>query len=97
MQLGRLDDAAAAFDASLLVARARKAPYDVALTLRAIAQLARIRGSEPSAAGRESDRILSELGVVAVADVLEVGALVEPAAASLTSVGEGAAEVTSPT
>ena len=97
MQLGRLDDAATAFDASLLVAQARKARYDEALTLRAVEQLARLRGSGPSATGRQSDRTLSELGVVAVPDVPDVGALVDPETASLTAVNDGTTEIASPT
>jgi tetratricopeptide (TPR) repeat protein len=96
MQLGRLDDAAAAFDSSLLVAHSRKAPYDVALTMRAIAQLARLQGSESSAFGRESDRILSGLGIVAVPDVPDNSALMDSEAPSL-KVSEGTAERTSPT
>jgi hypothetical protein len=95
--LGRLDDAATAFDASLLVAQARKARYDEALTLRAVEQLASLRGSGPSATGRQSDRILSELGVVAVPDVPDVGALVDPETASLTAVNNGTTEIASPT
>ena len=94
MQLGRLDDAAAAFDASLLVAQARKARYDEALTLRAVEQLARLRGSGPSAAGRRSDRILSELGVVAVPDIVGVDALGESAAAALTAKSDGTEDPT---
>jgi tetratricopeptide (TPR) repeat protein len=69
MQLGRWDDAAAAFDASLVVAQARRAKGDVALTLRAMAQLARLRGSDPSSIERESERMLSALGVVNVPDI----------------------------
>ena len=97
MQLGRVDEASAAFEASLLTAQARKARYDMALTLRAIAQLSRIDGSEPSAAQRESDRMLSELGVVAVPDVGDVGALLDPETASLRTINDGTKEVASPT
>jgi hypothetical protein len=51
------------------VAEAREAPYDVALTLRAMAQLARAQGTDASAIGQRSDGLLAELGVVAVPDV----------------------------
>jgi len=70
MQLDRMEEASAAFDASLAVGRAHESPYEVAFTLRALAQLARLEGapSDP-AVDAESSRILAELGVVAVPDV----------------------------
>jgi tetratricopeptide (TPR) repeat protein len=95
MRLDRLDDAAAALDASLAVARSREAPYEVALTLRALAHLARMRGSTAAAAERESARILAQLGVVAAPDVLAFGELPSPAASSLAAVGE-TSEIASP-
>jgi len=70
LQLGRMDEARSALDASLAVGRAREAPYEVALTLRALAQLSRVEGlpADPGA-DLESRRILAELGVVAIPDV----------------------------
>jgi tetratricopeptide (TPR) repeat protein len=95
MQLGRLDDAAEAFDASLTVAEARQAPYDVALTLRAMAQLAEVRGVDASAIERRSDDLLSELGVVAVPDVPGSAVGLQPGRPSLATIGEGAREIAS--
>jgi tetratricopeptide (TPR) repeat protein len=92
MQMERREDAAEAFEASLAVAEARKAPYDVALTLRAMAQLARAQGTDASAIERKSDRLLEELGVVAVPDVPGVSAPVQPGATQLSAVGQGGTE-----
>jgi tetratricopeptide (TPR) repeat protein len=71
MQLARRDEAAEAFEVSLAVAEAREAPYDVALTLRAMAQLACAQGTDASAIEARSDALLADLGVVAVPDVPE--------------------------
>jgi tetratricopeptide (TPR) repeat protein len=67
-QLGRLDDARHAFDQSVSVGRTHNAEYEVALTLRALSQLARIEGSRAAALEAESAVILDRLGVVAVTD-----------------------------
>jgi tetratricopeptide (TPR) repeat protein len=76
MQVARREEAAEAFEISLAVAEARQAPYDVALTLRAMAQLARAQGKDASATEVRSEKLLAELGVVAVPDVPELdGAL----------------------
>ena len=69
MQMERREEAAEAFEASLAVAEAREAPYDVALTLRAMAELTRAQGTDASAIEHRSDELLAELGVVAVPDV----------------------------
>ncbi|HSD49573.1 MAG TPA: tetratricopeptide repeat protein, partial [Actinomycetota bacterium] len=67
-QLGRLEEADAAFVASLEDARSRGADFQVALTLMAMWRLARLRGGRPSPEWREeSGAILARLGVVAVA------------------------------
>jgi tetratricopeptide (TPR) repeat protein len=95
MQLGRWEDAAEAFDASVAVAEARQAVYEVALTWRAMAQLARVRGVEASATERKSDEILHGLGVVAVPDVPDSSAIGEQRRPPLASVGEGATKVAS--
>ena len=82
MQMERREEAAEAFEASLAVAKAREAPYDVALTLRAMAQLARAQGTDASTTERRSDELLVELGVVAVPDV--------PGSATPVRLGSGA-------
>ena len=63
--LGHIADAWADLDESLAVARARGAPYDVALTLEAIAVVAELGGlpTEASAAG-ERAALLEQLGVL---------------------------------
>ena len=47
------------FEAALTAARAAEAPYEIALTLRALAELG-------GADGTEADTILEQLGVVAL-------------------------------
>jgi tetratricopeptide (TPR) repeat protein len=81
MQLVRWEEAAEAFEISLAVAEARQAPYDVALTLRSMAQLASAQGGDALEVERKSDDLLRSLGVVAVPEVL-VG---EPTARSAGS------------
>ena len=67
-QLGRPDEAEAAFSASLKDARERGADFQIALTLLAIGRLARLRGETPAAdQEEESAAILTRLGVIAVA------------------------------
>jgi predicted ATPase/class 3 adenylate cyclase len=69
-QMGRFDEAAEALEESLLAARNRSAEYEVALTLRATADLARVSGRpEPIEARSESRAILEGLGVVALPEV----------------------------
>jgi tetratricopeptide (TPR) repeat protein len=68
MQLGRLEDARRALDESLEGARARKASYEEALTLRAITQLAEMEGSPDEGAAEAAAGILAGLGVVSVTD-----------------------------
>jgi hypothetical protein len=74
-------NSAEAFEISLAVAEARQAPYDVALTLRSMAQLASAQGGDALEVERKSDDLLRSLGVVAVPEVL-VG---EPTARSAGS------------
>ncbi len=81
MQLVRWEEAAEAFEISLAVAEARQAPYDVALTLRSMAQLASAQGGDALEVERKSDDLLRSLGVVAVPEVL-VGGPTAPSAGS---------------
>ncbi|HEX9235783.1 MAG TPA: tetratricopeptide repeat protein [Actinomycetota bacterium] len=72
LQLGLPEQARRAFDQSLAEARPRKADYEVALTLRALAELDERsvggvnQGDGASAVRAESDSILERLGVVHV-------------------------------
>jgi tetratricopeptide (TPR) repeat protein len=67
-QLGRPEEAVAAFAESVQNARDRGADFDVALGQIAIERLARMRGDEVDAVMREESwKILERLGVVAVA------------------------------
>ncbi|MGH2725757.1 MAG: ATP-binding protein, partial [Actinomycetota bacterium] len=68
MQLDRPAAAREAFDASLSAARARKASFEEALTLRGLAQLAEREGAGDQEAVASSERILAGLGVVVVTD-----------------------------
>ena len=68
MQLGRTEEARASLEESLRTAEARKASFEEALTLRALAQLAEMTGSSDAAAARRSEQILTELDVVSVTD-----------------------------
>jgi class 3 adenylate cyclase/tetratricopeptide (TPR) repeat protein len=70
---GDFEQARAAFEDSLLAARRpdanlpmRSVDYEVALTLDALAALARIMGEPPDALRQERDEILDRLGVVAI-------------------------------
>jgi class 3 adenylate cyclase/tetratricopeptide (TPR) repeat protein len=70
-QMGRSDDARAAFDASLMLARARGGmQFDVALALDAIIRLSEIGGG-PAPAGFEEERaeLLEHLGVERIAEI----------------------------
>ncbi len=70
LQLGRMGEAREALDAALAGAREREAPYDIALTLRALGQLDRLEGrTVDEEYALEARRILTELGVVAVPNV----------------------------
>jgi class 3 adenylate cyclase/tetratricopeptide (TPR) repeat protein len=69
MRLGRLEPARSALEQSLEVARRRKAEYEVALTLRALAQLGVLEGEDPAALWEESDEILDRLGVEWVPEI----------------------------
>jgi tetratricopeptide (TPR) repeat protein len=67
-QLGLRDQAGAAFEASLAEGRARRSDFEVALTLRALGELAGWTGDEAAAHANldESQAILTRLGVVYV-------------------------------
>lgn len=66
MQLGELTRARAAVEESLRSAQVRLADYQVALSLDALAQLARLEnGSAPTALEADRDAIYARLGVVA--------------------------------
>ena len=70
-QMGRSDDAQAAFDASLRLARARGGmQFDLALALDAIIRLSRISGDR-APAGFEEERaeLLEHLGVERIAEI----------------------------
>ncbi|MGH2785131.1 MAG: adenylate/guanylate cyclase domain-containing protein [Actinomycetota bacterium] len=68
MRLGDLVPARLSLEAAVRAARVRGAEYDAALSLRALAQLERQVGRDPSDLEHESASILGRLGVVAVAD-----------------------------
>jgi predicted ATPase/class 3 adenylate cyclase len=69
MQMGSLDEAAVALDQSLELARSRKATFEVALTLRALMDLASLRGEPAPSEAQESRPILDQLGVVSVPEI----------------------------
>ncbi len=70
MQGGRLPEARKALEESLRVGRSRKADYEVALTLDALARLCRIEGDpHAEAPERESRSILERLHVVSLPEV----------------------------
>lgn len=69
LQLGRFDEARAAFNESLEGARSAGADYEVALALDALAALARLEGESVETLERERDAIFARLGVVATPDV----------------------------
>lgn len=68
MRLNRADESREALAAGLNAARSRKASFEEALTLRALAQLAEMEGTRDPEAAEESEKILAGLGVVAVTD-----------------------------
>ncbi len=65
-QIGRLDDAKAAFEASVAAARARGAEHEVALSLQGLARVARLRGEPWDAIEAETVGIFDRLGIRAV-------------------------------
>jgi class 3 adenylate cyclase/tetratricopeptide (TPR) repeat protein len=68
LDLGELAGAQAALEESLRLARARKAPYEVGLTLRALAGVLEVTGKNGASMRRESRAILHRLGVVSTDD-----------------------------
>jgi tetratricopeptide (TPR) repeat protein len=69
MQLGKLADADLALNESLKAGRARKADFEIALTLRAMARLAALRHEDvPRELQTESALIMDRLGVVHVSE-----------------------------
>jgi tetratricopeptide (TPR) repeat protein len=69
-QMGRLDEAKAALDESLLAGRSRNADYEIALTLRASGQLADVRGEPfPESSRIESEEIIRRLGIVRLPEI----------------------------
>ena len=68
IQLGRFEEARQELESSLSAARARGVEFEIALTLRAVAQLAAIGETLALDALDESEEILKRLGVVAVAE-----------------------------
>ena len=72
MRLGRFDEARAGFEESLRAGRARSADYDVAFTLRGLAELARREGHPvPEELEAEAAATLERLGVVWVPEIPE--------------------------
>jgi hypothetical protein len=65
-QTGDLDAAAAAFERSVAGARAREAVHEVALSLLALARLARLGGTADPAVERELETIVDRLGISAL-------------------------------
>lgn len=74
MQLRRHGEARAALNDSLVGARSRKAAFDEALALRALAQVAEDEGSNDPQAASSAAAILARLGVVAVTDPAGIAA-----------------------
>jgi class 3 adenylate cyclase/tetratricopeptide (TPR) repeat protein len=69
-QLGRFDDAHAAFQQSLAAARSRSQLLDVALALHALTRLAEVGGApSPPDVATERDALLERLGIEAVPNV----------------------------
>jgi tetratricopeptide (TPR) repeat protein len=66
MQIGSLDEALSALEQSLELARARKASFEVALSLLALVDLAMLRGEPPPPGSDEGRSILDQLGVESV-------------------------------
>ena len=70
MQAGRAAESREPLEASLAAARARQADFDIGLTLRALAEFARVAGEPPDPdVEQESKTILDRLGVVTVPHV----------------------------
>jgi hypothetical protein len=73
LQLGRIAEAKSAFEESLVQARSREADYEVALSLRALADATMREGPSSETRARalraESDSTLERLGVVAVPEL----------------------------
>jgi hypothetical protein len=78
--LGRLDEARAALEVSLAMARARQSQHEVGLTLHVLAELDRLEGRpvDPLLA-EESDAILAQL------DLVRFPALPQPSMAAQTA------------
>jgi class 3 adenylate cyclase/tetratricopeptide (TPR) repeat protein len=68
-QMGELDRAIRCLESSLEVARARNSFYEVALSLRALAHIERLRGGRLPEQEAEARAIFDRLDVVALADV----------------------------
>ncbi|HXN60761.1 MAG TPA: adenylate/guanylate cyclase domain-containing protein [Acidimicrobiales bacterium] len=77
---GELERAGLALQASLDVAQLRQADFDLALTLKVVAELG-LETTElaPDAADKESQRILEGLGVVSTLDLLATSSAIAPA------------------
>jgi class 3 adenylate cyclase/tetratricopeptide (TPR) repeat protein len=77
---GELERAGLALQASLDVARLRQVDFELALTLKVVAQLG-LEETElaPDAAEKESQRILDGLGVVSTLDLLATSTAIAPA------------------
>lgn len=70
MQAGQAADSREPLEKSLAAARARQADYEIALTLRALTEFARVTGGPTDTeAEQESTAILDRLGVVTVPEV----------------------------
>jgi class 3 adenylate cyclase len=69
LQRGELDDAQAAFETSLELAREADETYELALTLDAIGRLKALRAEDGSAETAEARGLLARLGVVSTPDV----------------------------
>ena len=80
LRLGRTAEAQAAFEISLEAARSRGVDFELALTLRPLAALAESSGWNAYELTRESERILTRLGVQRV---FEPGFVVERAEATV--------------
>ena len=69
LQLGRLEEAEVVLSTALDEARNRKADYEAALALDALAALARSTGKRTQKLTRERDAILRRLGVVRIPEI----------------------------
>lgn len=72
-QAGKLDESRKSLEESLRLAREAGERYEMALSLDALASVSRLRGDDPSPYEAESRKILDQLGVASIPEVLAQG------------------------